>query len=197
MGRSQFQRVSLRFKEERSCLSMSDEPGLILKVFCFMIFSSLFTLHFSLASEGGAMKLSSPDFDPNQLIPVQFTCQGKDISPALEIADMPKGTKSLALIVDDPDAPMGTWVHWVAFDIEPRSMIKQGEIPGIQGINGSHQLGYEGPCPPSGTHRYFFKIYALDSMLGLNSGITKAELLRAMEGHILDQAELVGLYKKK
>ena len=142
------------------------------------------------------MKISSPDFQPGQMIPAAFTCQGRDVSPALKIEGIPEGTETLALIVDDPDAPVGTWIHWVVYDIQPRAQILEGEIPGIQGSNDFRRLDYGGPCPPSGTHRYFFKLYALDTVLGLKPGVTKKELLAAMEGHILEQAELVGLYKK-
>jgi hypothetical protein len=164
----------------------------------FFILAFVFILGAVCSAQGGVpMKLSSPDFQANQMIPLPFTCQGEDKSPALEIKDIPDGTVSLALIVDDPDAPMGTWIHWVAYDIEPKAIIGQGEIPGIQGVNGSGQLGYEGPCPPSGTHRYFFRVYALDKKLGLPEGRTKKDVLKAMEGHILDKAEIVGLYKKK
>ncbi|MBU1871243.1 MAG: YbhB/YbcL family Raf kinase inhibitor-like protein [Candidatus Omnitrophica bacterium] len=142
------------------------------------------------------MKLTSPSFEHNKLIPSKYTCQGQDINPALLIEDMPQGTKSLALIMDDPDAPMGMWVHWVVFDIGIVSRIEENSIPGKQGINDFRRKDYGGPCPPSGTHRYFFKIYALDKKLGLEEGINKKGLEQAMEGHILEKAELIGLYKK-
>ncbi|MFH1507929.1 MAG: YbhB/YbcL family Raf kinase inhibitor-like protein [Candidatus Omnitrophota bacterium] len=142
------------------------------------------------------MKLTSPAFEHNKLIPSKYTCQGQDINPALLIEDMPQGTKSLALIMDDPDAPMGMWVHWVVFDIGIVSRIEENSIPGKQGINDFRRKDYGGPCPPSGTHRYFFKIYALDKKLGLEEGINKKGLEQAMEGHILEKAELIGLYKK-
>ena len=145
---------------------------------------------------GMDMRLSSPEFKNNDFIPKKFTCQGEDINPALIMEDIPKETKSLALIVDDPDAPMGTWVHWVVFDISPVSQIEENSIPAKQGSNDSGRKGYHGPCPPSGTHRYFFKIYALDTMLNLKEGINKFDLEKAMEGHILAKAELIGLYKK-
>jgi hypothetical protein len=142
------------------------------------------------------MKILSPEFENNGFIPKKFTCQGEDISPALIIEDIPKEAQSLALIVDDPDASMGTWVHWVVFDIPLISRIEENSIPGKQGRNDSGRNEYGSPCPPSGTHRYFFKIYALDKILNLNEGIAKKELEKAMEGHILGQAELIGLYKK-
>jgi len=143
------------------------------------------------------MKLTSKEFKHNEYIPVKFTCQGKDINPGLKIDDIPEGTKCLALIVDDPDAPMGMWVHWVVYDIAVISQIEENSIPGKQGINDFGRKNYGGPCPPSGTHRYFFKIYALDKKLNLAEGINKQELETAMKNHILDKAELIGLYKKK
>jgi Raf kinase inhibitor-like YbhB/YbcL family protein len=142
------------------------------------------------------MKISSPEFGHNQSIPSKFTCEGQDINPVLAVDGIPKGSKSLALIVDDPDAPVGIWVHWVVFDIPVINRINENSIPGQQGITSSGGKEFHGPCPPSGTHRYFFKIYALDTILGLNEGISKRELEKAMQGHILDKAELIGLYKK-
>jgi Raf kinase inhibitor-like YbhB/YbcL family protein len=142
------------------------------------------------------MKIMSPDFKNNSAIPSKFTCEGQDISPALLIEDMPEGTKSLALIVDDPDAPMKTWVHWVVYDITPVNRIEEDSIPGKQGLNDFGRKDWGGPCPPSGTHRYYFKIYALDSMLGLPEGADKRSVEKAMEGHVLGKAELIGLYKR-
>ncbi len=143
------------------------------------------------------MKLTSPEFENNQFIPKKFTCEGEDINPALIITDMPKGTKSLALIMDDPDAPMGMWVHWVVYNIAPVLAIAENSVPGKECINDFRRESYGGPCPPSGTHRYFFKIYALDTGLSLAKGATKGALEQAMQGHILDKAELIGLYKKE
>lgn len=150
----------------------------------------------SSCGEEEKMKLTSKEFDHNGPIPKKFTCQGADVNPSLNIENIPEGAKSLALIVDDPDAPMGTWVHWVVFDIPVISEIAQESIPGKQGINDFGRRYWGGPCPPSGTHRYFFKIYALDSELGLEEGVSKEDLEGAMQGHILDQAELIGVYKK-
>jgi hypothetical protein len=147
-------------------------------------------------AEGGNMKLSSPEFENNAMIPKRFTCQGEDINPPLIIEGVPEGARSLALIVDDPDAPMGTWVHWVVFNIPIVSKIEEDSIPGRQGVNDFGRKSYGGPCPPFGTHRYFFKIYALDTELNLHEGIDKDSLERAMQGHILGKAELIGLYKK-
>ncbi|MCQ9207957.1 MAG: YbhB/YbcL family Raf kinase inhibitor-like protein [Omnitrophica bacterium] len=143
------------------------------------------------------MKISSKEFKHNQSIPAKFTCQGEDINPSLKIEDIPKGAETLALIVDDPDAPMGTWVHWVVFDIPLTGEIEENSIPGKQGNNNFGRKDYGGPCPPSGTHRYFFKLYALDQKLDLAEGITKEQLEQAMQGHILEQAELIGLYRKQ
>jgi len=149
------------------------------------------------AEEGGSMKITSPEFKHNELIPSKFTCQGKDINPALVIEDIPKETKSLSLIMDDPDAPMGTWVHWVVFDIpSDTGRIEEDSAPGKLGIGTGGESYYAGPCPPSGRHRYFFKLYALDTMLNLGDRVDKKKLEEAMQGHILAQAELVGLYKK-
>jgi Raf kinase inhibitor-like YbhB/YbcL family protein len=145
---------------------------------------------------GNDMKLSCAEFKNNELMPKKFTCDGNDINPALVIEDIPKDAKSLALIMDDPDAPMGTWVHWVVFDIPVTERIEENSIPGKQGVNNSGAKDYGGPCPPSGTHRYFFKIYALDKQLGLAEGINKSDLEKAMQGHILAKAELIGLYKR-
>lgn len=155
------------------------------------------TLVNEVKAEGGSrMKITSPEFENNQFIPKKFTCEGQDINPALIIEGIPKDAKSLVLIVDDPDAPMGTWVHWVVYDMPIVNRIEENSIPGKQGRNNFGRLNYGGPCPPSGTHRYFFKVYALDTMLTLGEGITKGALEKTMQGHILDNAELVGLYQK-
>ena len=145
------------------------------------------------------MKILSPGFKNNELIPSQYTCEGKDISPPLTISDLPEGTESLVLIVDDPDAPIGTWDHWVLWNINPSvGLIEENSLPqgAIRGKNSFGNLDYGGPCPPFGTHRYCFKLYALDSKLDLKEGSTKKEIERAMTDHVLGLAELVGLYKK-
>ncbi len=147
-----------------------------------------------------ALKLTSPAFKHNGLIPSKYTCDGSDINPSLTIAGAPPGAKSLALIVDDPDAPAGTWVHWVIWNISPKTAeIGEDAVPSgaTQGTNDFRRRGYGGPCPPSGTHRYFFKLYALDTVLDLGGSTTKAALERAMKGHIMEQTEMVGLYKRK
>ena len=156
----------------------------------------LATGHVATAEGGDVMKLKSPEFKNNEYIPKRFACSGENVNPALIIEATPTDTKSLALIFDDPDAPMGTWVHWVVFNIPVISRIEEDSVPGKQGINDFGRLNYGGPCPPFGTHRYIFKAYALDIELNLEEGLTKADLEKAMAGHILAKAELIGLYKK-
>ncbi|MDD5109356.1 MAG: YbhB/YbcL family Raf kinase inhibitor-like protein [Candidatus Omnitrophica bacterium] len=143
------------------------------------------------------MRLLSSEFEHNSSIPVKFTCQGKNINPPLSIEEVPKAAKSLVLIVDDPDAPGGDFVHWVVYDIAIISHIEEDSIFGKQGVNSLGRQGYVSPCPPTGVHRYFFKIYALDKILNLKEGITKVDLEAAMVGHILEKAQLIGLYQKK
>ena len=152
-----------------------------------------------------ALSLSSPVFTHNGPIPKLYTCQGKDISPAINWTGLPNGTKSVVLIVDDPDAPdpaapKRVWVHWVVWDLSPGTIVLPdgGELPeGVRrGKNDDGGLGYQGPCPPIGRHRYFFKLYALDTMLGELTPPTKQRLEAAMEGHVLGSAELVGTYQK-
>lgn len=144
------------------------------------------------------MKLTSPAFQNEGLIPSKYTCDGDNISPALIISDIPNNAKSLALIMDDPDAPMGTFVHWVVWNIPAdKKEIKEGETGGFkEGMNDFGRIGYGGPCPPSGTHRYFFKLYALDTKLNLNDDVTKADLEKAMGDHIIAQARLMGTYSR-
>lgn len=148
----------------------------------------------------GEMKISSPAFAHNGGIPAKYTCDGADASPPLIIENVPGSAKSLALIVDDPDAPAGTWVHWVIWNI-PAATAEIGENaypPGaLQGKSDFGRTGYGGPCPPSGSHRYFFKLYALDTTLELGPATTKKELERAMAGHVVGRAELVGVYKRQ
>jgi len=145
------------------------------------------------------MKLTSSAFENEGAIPSEFTCDGDGISPPLAISEVPENTKTLALISDDPDAPAGMWVHWVVFNIPPDTKeIPQGTEPqGVQGNTDFGRTGYGGPCPPSGTHRYFFKLYALDTELDLPEGSIKGEVEQAMEGHILAQTELMGKYQRQ
>ncbi len=145
------------------------------------------------------LKLTSPAFENNKEIPSKYTSDGEDINPPLEIQEIPEGTKSLVLIVDDPDAPIGTWVHWVLFNIPIISKIEENSIPNgaVQGLNDFRKQDYGGPAPPSGTHRYFFKLYALDTTLDLNEEFKKEDVERAIQEHILAQTQLIGLYSKK
>lgn len=144
------------------------------------------------------MHLESPAFENHQSIPQKFTCDGEDVSPALLISDIPEGTKSFVLIVDDPDAPQGVFVHWLAWNIDASTeQIAEGEQLPVQGRNHFGELGYRGPCPPKGKpHRYFFKLYAIDKKLDLQSESTKKQLEDSIKGHILGQAELIGLYQR-
>ena len=146
--------------------------------------------------EGGTMKITSTAFAHNTMIPKKYTCQGSDINPPLEISRIPEAAKSLVLIVDDPDAPGATWVHWVVYNIPVSERIAENSVPGEQGENDFGKRKYGGPCPPGGTHRYFFKIYALDTTLASRGNMTKKDLEYAMKPHILAEAELIGLYKK-
>lgn len=151
-----------------------------------------------------SVKLISSVFIEGETIPVKHTCDGKDVSPPLSWSGAPEGTKSFALICDDPDAPMGTWVHWVIYNIPdivtslPEGVPTNESVMGnvLQGITDFRRIGYGGPCPPGGTHRYYFKIYALDTVLTLPAGATKSELLKAMEGHILAEGQLMGRYSR-
>jgi Raf kinase inhibitor-like YbhB/YbcL family protein len=151
------------------------------------------------------IKVTSSAFQDGGMIPAEYTCDGADVSPPLKWDSVPDGTKSIALISDDPDAPMGTWVHWVLFNLPvdagelPENVPTDGTLPNgtKQGTTDFGRTGYGGPCPPSGTHRYFFKIYALDTMLDLPAGARKSDLLRAMENHILAEGQLMGKYKRR
>jgi hypothetical protein len=151
-----------------------------------------------------AMELKSPAFEVGDPISVKYACEGPDVSPPLRWSDNPAGTKSLALIAEDPDAPNGTWVHWVLWNIPATAQSLDEAVPkrdslenGIkQGTTDFKQVGYGGPCPPSGIHRYFFRLYALDTILDLPSSTTKKELEKAMQGHILQKAQLMGTYRK-
>ena len=143
------------------------------------------------------MTLTSPAFAQDEAIPLQFSCDGDDLSPELAWAGIPEGAASLVLIMDDPDAPVGTWDHWLLFDMPPDlEGLAQGATAGTEGNNSLNQTGYGGPCPPGGTHRYFFKLYALDTALDLPTGTAKGALEAAMEGHILGQTELMGTYTR-
>ena len=151
------------------------------------------------------MKIISTVFSEGAPIPPKYTCDGENKSIPLKWQDIPDGTKSLALIMDDPDAPMGTWVHWVVYNLPPTiKELKEGlstapilANSAVQGRNSSKKTGYSGPCPPDREHRYFFKLYALDCMLESLLGLTKAALLEAMQGHILEECQTFGVYDRR
>jgi Raf kinase inhibitor-like YbhB/YbcL family protein len=153
-----------------------------------------------------SLELTSDAFMSGQSIPAKYACTGRNISPALAWNEPPSGTQSFALIADDPDAPMGTWVHWVLFNIPATARSLQEDLPVtgknvdpnaiFVGKNSSGNIGYDGPCPPSGTHHYFFKLYALDTVISLLPGATKEQVLKELEGHILAQGELMGTFSK-
>jgi Raf kinase inhibitor-like YbhB/YbcL family protein len=142
------------------------------------------------------LRISSPEFMDQGYIPMKFTCEGKNINPPLTIRDIPKETVSLVLIVDDPDAPGGTFDHWTVWNIRPTERIGENLIPGTPGRNSRGENRYTGPCPPSGTHRYFFKVYALDTLLDLDENADKKVIEDALHDHVLAYGELIGLYKK-
>jgi Raf kinase inhibitor-like YbhB/YbcL family protein len=142
------------------------------------------------------LTITSSVFKNKGVIPAKYTCDGEDVNPPLSFEGVPEGTESLVLIVDDPDAPMGTWDHWVVWNIPPVEKMEENSIPGTEGLNDFGKHSYGGPCPPSGTHRYFFKVYALDTKLDLPSNSRKRNVEKAMEGHILAKGEIIGLYSR-
>lgn len=152
-----------------------------------------------------AIEVTSPAFEDCDAIPARYTCDGLDVSPPLSWDSVPDGTQRLALIADDPDAPGGTFVHWVIYELPPDTRRLPEDVPNrqtlpsraAQGVNGAGSIGYMGPCPPSGTHRYFFKVYALDTELDLRDGATKGDVLSAMEGHVLGEGRLMGAYRRR
>ncbi len=151
------------------------------------------------------LRLESAAFPAGKPIPAAYTADGRDVSPPLSWSGVPPDAKSLALVCEDPDAPRGTWVHWVLYDLDPAATglpegIAASERPasgGVQGKNDFGRIGYGGPAPPSGTHRYFFRLYALDARTGLAPGATRRDLTRAMEGHVLAEGELMGTYSRR
>jgi Raf kinase inhibitor-like YbhB/YbcL family protein len=171
----------------------------------FILLTSLSLATLTFAQQGSLMKFETSAFAPGQPIPQKFTCQGDDVSPALSWSGAPANTKSFALIADDPDAPVGTWVHWVFYNLPAQTHSLPEGVPksdhaqnAVQGTNDFKKMGYGGPCPPPGKpHRYFFKLYALDATLNLPPGATKADIEHAMQGHILAHAELIGTYQRK
>jgi Raf kinase inhibitor-like YbhB/YbcL family protein len=165
----------------------------------------LFLILFLLGGQKMEISIMSSAFENAGQIPTKYTCDGENVSPPLSWKNLPSGTKSIAIINDDPDAPMGTWVHWVIYNIPanssglPENIKPLEKLPDgtMQGRNSWGKIGYGGPCPPSGTHRYFFKIYALDKVLELKPGATKEELLKAMKGHIIGEGQFYGKYSRK
>lgn len=154
------------------------------------------TLLISVFFQESKFFVTSPAFRHEGGIPAQYTCDGKNINPELNISYIPEGTKSMVVLVDDPDAPNGTIDHWVVYNIEPTTKIRENSIPGTQGKN-YDGYNYKGPCPPMGMHRYFFKVYALDARLDLKPGATKKQVQDMMVDHILESAQLMGTYTKK
>jgi Raf kinase inhibitor-like YbhB/YbcL family protein len=142
------------------------------------------------------LKVTSEAFDHQGMIPAKYTCDGANISPPLDIDHIPEEAKSLVLIVDDPDAPSGVWTHWIVWNIPVTHHIKENQVHGQEGLNDFRQSHYGGPCPPSGTHHYFFKVYALDKILDLPSQTKKSELEKEISGNIIGFGELIGRYKK-
>ena len=142
------------------------------------------------------LSVKSSAFENNKPIPKKYSCDGEEVNPPLTVEGIPAATKTLALVIDDPDAPRGTFDHWVVWNIAPTGKIDENKVPGVEGLNSARQHGYLGMCPPSGKHRYFFKVYALDSKLDLKAASGKKDLENAMQGHVLAKGELVGLYKR-
>ena len=140
--------------------------------------------------------IGCPSFRHEGNIPEKYTCEGDNTNPSLNIGNIPNATKTLALIMEDPDAPAGTFYHWVAWNIKPTDTIRENSSPGSEGVNSKGKKGYTGPCPPTGTHRYFFRIYALDISLDLPENTDRDILLNAMQGHIIAEGELMGMYEK-
>lgn len=176
-------------------------------IIVFLLFSDIYInkkndlsliIHNSPSKEG-QMKITSV-FENNSQIPSKYTCDGQDLAPELTISDVPEGTKELVLIVDDPDAPVGIFVHWVLYNIPTNTAkIEEKNLPqgAKQGFSDFRRNGWGGPCPPNGQHRYFFKLYAIDKTLDMPEGVNKAKIENAIKEHIIEQAQLIGLYKRK
>jgi len=145
------------------------------------------------------MAVTSSAFMDGGRIPAKYTCDGDNVNPPLNVKGIPEGTKSLVLIVDDPDCPTGTWDHWIVWNILPEGKIEEDSVPGTEGMNDFREHSYGGPCPPPGIHRYFFKVYALDKKLGwgLEQSSRKVDAERSMKGHIIAEGQLVGLYSRR
>lgn len=167
-----------------------------------LLLLSIFLVSYAMSQEtskAGGLKISSSAFENNGHIPPKYTCDGANVNPPLKIENVPQGTKSLAMIFDDIDAPRGTYVHWILWNIDPIvKEIKENSVPesAVQGKNDFKKQNYGGPCPPGRVHRYVFKIFALDTRLNLDPNLTKADLEKDMRGHVIAQAQLVGVYKR-
>ena len=176
------------------------------KAFTFALALPVATCGAADKTDRAQMQLTSTAFSEGEPIPAKHTCEGKNVSPALKWSGAPAGAKSFALIADDPDAPVGTWVHWVLYDLPASATELAEDLPkgqflpngAKQGINDFRHLGYGGPCPPPGkAHRYFFKLYALDAALDLKPGASKKDIEQAMDKHVLAQTQLMGTFKRK
>jgi Raf kinase inhibitor-like YbhB/YbcL family protein len=170
-----------------------------------LLFTSALMYPAHAGTEGGKqMEITSQAFGQGEMIPPRYTCNGENVSPPIAWKGVPDGTRSITVICEDPDAPMGIWVHWVYYDIPPQASPLPENIPaeerpaagGTQGITDFLTIGYGGPCPPSGTHRYFFRVFAVDTELNLPPGSTKEEVLSSMEGHLLGMGELMGRFSR-
>lgn len=172
-------------------------------IFLLALATAIYVLAISssiMVNKENIMKIFSTTFKEGEAIPLKYTCDGDDVNPILNISGTPKETKSFALLMDDPDSPSGNFTHWIIWNIQPsETEIKEnGKLEGtVEGVNGFGNIGYGGPCPHSGTHRYFFRLYALDQMLDLSSGADVAMLKQAIEGHVLAEAELMGNYSRR
>jgi Raf kinase inhibitor-like YbhB/YbcL family protein len=169
----------------------------------FWVFLQVFLFSYTIGQSGTkieGLKISSPAFENGGEIPKRYTCDGANVNPSLKIENVPSNTKSLALVFDDIDAPRGTYVHWILWNIDPNVMeIKEDSVAeeAVQGMNDFKKRNYGGPCPPRRAHKYIFKIYALDTLLNLNPNLSKKDLEKAIEGHIISRSELTGVYKRK
>jgi len=173
---------------------------IVIPVFILILLGVIFINRISSRVYNTNMRIQSSAFENNMYMASRYSCDGEKVNPPLHFSDIPNMVKSLALIVDDPDAPMGTFVHWVVYNIPPAvtEVKENSSITGAaDGTNSTGKIGFVPACPPSGTHRYFFKLYALDTMLQLSPNANKQQVEQAMQNHILAQAELIGLYKRK
>lgn len=157
---------------------------------------NLIILFIMSVTASSTLVIKSPAFEDNEFIYSKYTCDGVNVNPEISIGEIPKNTKSLAIIVDDPDAPSGSFCHWLMWNIAPKNSIKENSAPGIQGRNSFGENKYDGPCPPSGKHHYYFKVYALNTKLNLLVSTDKNELEKEMKDYIIAWGELVGLYKR-